>query len=177
MWIEEGDLSYGYPGIQESPRQTEERGQQASPEVHQRTRHLWKNCKVAHAPLLPGGWPAGQQLCRKRPEGAGRHRVEHVPATCPCSKEGWQQTRLIPGGSRRRAAGRLREGILPFCSAPVGHIWSLDPWYKRDWQASCNWPQRWAKDWSACHIRGDWESWDYWGSRRDGSGSKLISVH
>lgn len=177
MWIEEVDLSYRCPGIQERPRQAGERGQQESPEVHQRKRHLWKNCKVAHATALPGGWPVGQQLCRKRPEGAGGHRVEHVPATCPCSKEGWQQTRLIPGCSRRRAAGRLREGILPFCSAPVGHIWSLGPLYKRDWRASCNRPQRCAKDWSACHIRRGWESRDCWGWGREGSGSKLISVH
>lgn len=82
----------------------------------------------------------------------------------------------VPVYCSRQGVTRLRVVILPIHSALVRHIWVLgsvlgSPAQERhEWSKSSERSQRRLKDWSICHKRWAWESWDCTAWRREESG-------
>jgi len=110
------------------------------------------------------GWPAGKQLCRKRPWGSWRTptwpRADNEPL--------WQRR---PTASRAVLGGMpVGQGRWSFPSVwhSWGFIWGAGsisglPSARETWTCraeSSKWPQRLVRDWSVWHVRKDCKSWD-----------------
>ena len=69
------------------------------------------------APVYSGGRPAGKQLGRKGPGGAGGPQVERQPAMCPWGKEGeW-----YPGLHKEECCQQVKDGD-PTALLSTGHL-------------------------------------------------------
>jgi len=86
------------------------------PAEHKRGLEKWNNSNLVefngqqkpHAPAQAGGQLTGKQLCQEGPGGPVGHQVDQ------------DQQRAFAA----KTDGRLREGILPLCSALERHSWT-----------------------------------------------------
>lgn len=117
------------------------------------------------APVCAEACPAGKQLDGKGPGSPGGHPVDHEPALCPCSKEGWCYPAWAAWGGA--FASRWREVILPLVQHWWGLIWNAVSRSRltslsREMKVLEGVQQRAAKmvrgDWNGSSLRKGWET-------------------